>query len=435
MLIYVVQAGDSLFEIAARFQLSQERIIADNGIEEPSRLAVGQALLLRFPQEVYTVQPNDTLFSIAESTNTTVLQLLRNNPVLEGTSELILGEELVIRYRDEEKLGSFYVNGYTYPSISTDILQATLPYLSYLTSFSYGFQTDGSLIMPDDSRVLSLAEDTSAAPILLLSTLREDGSFSSEKANLLLQLTSAQDTLFSSLQATLRERGFVGVDVDFEYIDPSLREAYAAFIRRMHDTLAPDGYPVFVSLAPKTSADQQGILYEAHDYRLLGQAADRLLLMTYEWGYRFSEPMAVAPINRVREVVSFAVGEIEPQKLFLGIPNYGYDWQLPYVDGKTEARSISNTEAITLAARYGAEIRFDESAQSPYFRYRADDGTEHEVWFEDVRSIRAKAALANEYGLGGVSVWNMMRYYPGLWSVLDAEYRILPGRGSRSDER
>lgn len=433
MLIYVVQAGDSLFEIAARFRLSQERIIADNGIEEPNRLAVGQALLLRFPDEVYTVQPNDTLSSIAENANTTVLQLLRNNPVLEGTTELIPGEELVIRYRDEEKLDSFYVNGYTYPSISNDILRATLPYLSYLTSFSYGFQPDGSLIAPDDSRVLSIAKDYSAAPVLLLSTLREDGSFSSEKANLLLQSVSAQDALFSSLQTALKERGFIGVDVDFEYIDPSLREAYATFIRRLRDSLAPEGYLVFVSLAPKTSADQQGILYEAHDYRLLGQAADRLLLMTYEWGYRFSEPMAVAPINRVREVVSYAVREIEPQKIFLGIPNYGYDWQLPYIDGETEARSISNTEAIALAARYGAEIRFDESAQSPYFRYRAEDGTEHEVWFEDVRSIRAKSALANEYGLGGVSVWNMMRYYPGLWSMLDAEYRILPGKNGQSN--
>lgn len=423
MPIYVVRQGDTLNSIATRFNLSPERIIADNGIETPNRLAIGQALILQIPAQTVTVQPGDSLTSIAQAYGTTTNTLFQNNPSLEGLPDLIPGEELVIRY-EETPTSSLFVNGYTYPSIDRDVLRTTLPYLSYLTSFSYGFREDGSLIAPNDSEVIAITKNYPAEPILLLSTLQEDGSFSSEKANQLLSSPELQESVIQSLLEELSTRGFIGVDIDFEYVEPSLRQAYADFINRLHDALSPEGYQVFVSLAPKTSANQPGLLYEAHDYRLLGEAADRGLLMTYEWGYRYSMPMAVAPIDKVRQVVSYAVTEIPPEKLFLGIPNYGYDWPLPYVPNVTEATSISNTQAIDLASRYGAEIQFDEKTQSPFFRYRDDNGILHEVWFEDVRSIQAKTALATEFGLSGVSVWNMMRYYPGLWSIIAAEYEI-----------
>lgn len=130
-------------------------------------------------------------------------------------------------------------------------------------------------------------------------------------------------------------------------------------------------------------------MYEGKDYALLGSAADSVLLMTYEWGYTYGPPMAVAPINKVREVVDYAVTRIAPAKIDLGIPNYGYDWTLPYVRGTSAAKVIGNVEAVQIAVSAGVPIQFDEVAMSPYFRYEKD-GLEHEVWFEDVRSIREK---------------------------------------------
>ena len=135
--------------------------------------------------------------------------------------------------------------------------------------------------------------------------------------------------------------------------------------------------------------------------------------------------MAVAPLNKVREVVEYALTRISSGKVFLGVPTYGYDWTLPYIKGGAGAPSISPVEAINLARKYGADILYDETAQSPWFRYTDNDGRLHEVWFEDARSITAKLKLIEEYGLFGVGYWNSMRDFPQNWVTLNANYNIL----------
>ena len=158
-------------------------------------------------------------------------------------------------------------------------------------------------------------------------------------------------------------------------------------------------------------------MYEGKDYSALGAAADYVLLMTYEWGYKYGPNMAVAPLNMVRRVIDYAVTEIPPEKIRLGIPNYGYDWPLPFERGKTTAVTIGNVEAVQIAIQNDAEIHFDNTAQSPYFNYTRD-GIYHEVWFEDMRSMQAKFDLIKEYGLGGAGYWQIMRWWRANWLLL-----------------
>jgi spore germination protein len=146
--------------------------------------------------------------------------------------------------------------------------------------------------------------------------------------------------------------------------------------------------------------------------------------MTYEWGYTYGPPMAVAPLPNVRAVLDYAVTEIPATKILLGVPNYGYDWPLPFVQGTTRARSISNREAVRLAIYYGTAIQYDETAQSPFFRYTDDVGTVHEVWFEDARSMDAKLRLVAEYGFLGAGFWNLMRPSSQTWLTLASLYEI-----------
>lgn len=421
--IHVVQAGDSLYSIAQEYGVSVARLMADNQLPDPSRLAVGQTIVVRYPSAVYTVQPGDTLDAVARETGIPVRVLLQNNPNLRGESVIYPGQTLVLRYRGE-KQGTLSVNGYAYPFIDKGLLQRTLPYLTNLTPFTYGITPAGGLVDLDDQGLIAAAKSQGVAPLMHLSTLTQEGGFSNELASLVLNDMVVQDRLVSAVKARLRERDYSGLDVDFEFVFPQDAQPYATFITRLRRELAPLGYPVIVALAPKTSAGQPGLLYEGHDYQALGRAADQVLLMTYEWGYTYGPPMAVAPLPNVRRVVEYALTEIPAQKLWLGVPNYGYDWPLPFVQGTTKATSISNQYAVQLALRYGTAIQYDQSAQSPWFRYTDEQGREHEVWFEDARSIRAKLALVPEYGLYGVGYWNLMRPFPQNWVVLSSLYNI-----------
>ena len=108
----------------------------------------------------------------------------------------------------------------------------------------------------------------------------------------------------------------------------------------------------------------------------------------------------------------------------MGIPNYGYDWPLPYRTGETVGKSIGNVEAVRLAASQGAEIFYEETAQSPYFHYK-NDRTDHVVWFEDVRSIQAKLRVVSDYGLAGLGYWQIMRMFRANWLLLADTFRIL----------
>ena len=423
MTIHVVQAGESVGSIAMHYGVDPVRLAADNAVPADGALAVGQTLVVRFPRQVHAVQPGETLTSIAAAYGTSVRQLWRNNWPLGGMEDLSPGQVLVISYWDE-RLGTASFNGYAYPYIDPALLSAQLPYVTYLTPFTYGITAGGGLLPLEDDAMLSAARQRGTAPVMHLSTLTESGQFDTQRAEMVLTDFEVQDRLVAEVLQTVLRKGFAGLDVDFEYLPGELAEAYAAFLSRLQRLLHSRGLFVWAALAPKTSASQPGLLYEGHNYAAVGAATDGVLLMTYEWGYIYGPPMAVAPLPNVRAVLDYAITEIPAEKIFLGIPNYGYDWSLPFIQGVTRAQSISNQRAIELAVEYGIAIQYDETAQSPFFHYTDAGGTVHEVWFEDARSMSAKLRLIAEYGFQGGGFWNLMRPFSQTWLVLDALYDV-----------
>lgn len=286
MVIHVVRPGESLSSVAREYGVPLSQLAVDNGLQNDPRLVVGQALVVQFPQQVHTVQPGESLSSIARQYGMSLRQLYRNNPILGGGPVLYPGQTLVISYEGATE-GVLSVNGYAYPFIDKDLLQSTVPYLTFLTPFTYGFTPDGTLVDLDDGVLIAMAKAGGAAPLMHLSTLTGEGGFSNELAHIALTDRTVQDALISNLRRTLEEKGYRGLDVDFEYVFPEDASAYAAFLGRLTALLNPLGYPVIAALAPKTSADQPGLLYEVHNYRAIAEAVNEVLLMTYEWGYTY----------------------------------------------------------------------------------------------------------------------------------------------------
>ncbi|WP_295753513.1 glycosyl hydrolase family 18 protein [uncultured Oscillibacter sp.] len=423
MTIHVVKPGETVDAIAGSYGVSPQRLAADNSLPENLALAAGQTLVVRFPRQVHAVVAGETLTSIAADYGVTVRQLWRNNWELGGGDALAVGQVLVVSYF-EERLGQGIFNGYAYPFIEPALLAEQLPYLSAMAPFTYGITAEGGLLPLNDEAMLAAARVRGTRPVMHLSTLTEAGQFDTGRAELILTDYEAQGRLAAEVLQTILRKGYAGLDVDFEYLPGQLAASYAAFLGRLRQLLAAQGRFLWAALAPKTNTRQRGLLYEGHDYAAVSAAVDGVLLMTYEWGYTYGPPMAVAPLPNVRAVLDYAITEIPAEKIFLGVPNYGYDWPLPFVQGTTKAQSISNQRAIELAVQYGVAIEYDETAQSPFFHYTDAAGGVHEVWFEDARSMDAKLRLVAEYGFRGAGFWNLMRPFSQTWLVLDALYDI-----------
>lgn len=376
--------------------------------------------------QIYVVQTGDSVDTIAEAYDVSVYQLALDNQLI-YPYELAVGQALLIPVGERNPSRNAIVSGYAYPFISPWVLDQTLPYLSELPVFSYGFTYYGALLAPywDDEWMIAAARQQGVLPILTLTPFGEDGNFNNNLISSVVNNPAYTENLIQNLLTVMDEKGYRGVDIDFEYILAADRDAFTEFVRRVADAMRANGYHTSVALAPKTSADQAGLLYEGKDYRALGEAVEHVLLMTYEWGYTYGPPMAVAPINQVRRVVEYALTEIPAEKIDLGIPNYGYDWPLPYERGVTKAATINNVQAVRIAIAQGVPIEFDELSQSPYFHYldRAT-GVEHEVWFEDVRSLQQKFNLMKEYGLRGCGYWQIMQWFRANWLLLADNFYI-----------
>ncbi|QNU67347.1 LysM peptidoglycan-binding domain-containing protein [Ruminiclostridium herbifermentans] len=422
MRIHVVKPGESIYLIAQQYRVSPQKIISDNELENPEQLVIGQTLVILEGNRSHRVASGETLYSISRDYKLTVDELLNANPQISNPSMIFVGQIITIPPKTIN-FGSIEVNGYAFPNIDMEVLRKTLPSLTYLSIFSYQVKPDGSLTTIQDTPLINAARNAGVAPLMVITNIKEGGSFDSDLAHTILTNTSVQNNLIANITKTLKDKSYYGLDIDFEYIYAYDRDNYNNFLRRITAVLRPLGYTVTTAVAPKISADQLGVLYQAHDYPIHGALVDHVIIMTYEWGFTYGPPMAVAPINQVRRVINYAVTAIPRNKIFMGIPNYGYDWTLPYKPG-TAARALSNPGAVQLAYEVGANIQFDPVSQSPFFKYYDSSGRQHEVWFEDARSILAKLELANEYRLGGISYWTIGRYFPQNWLILNSVFKV-----------
>lgn len=415
---YVVKPGDVLWQIAARYSVSVQDLSAYNQITNPSLIFPGQLLFM--PYVLYPVQQGDNLWSIAQRYGVTIQEIAQMNQ-LTNVSFIYIGQLLRIPNRAKP---STEVNAYTTEIDEAGRLEVLQlgRYFTYLSPFMYSMREDGTITDLQDEGLIEAAQLNKVLPLLVLTNFR-NSEFDSDLAASVLRNPEVQETLITNLLAEMKTKGYSGLNIDFEYIYPEDRENYNNFLRRVVQRLHPEGFSVSTAVAPKERADQEGLLYEAHDYRAHGEIVDFVVLMTYEWGWAGGRPWAIAPINKVRDVLDYAVTEIPPEKILMGVPLYGRDWRIPWEEG-TFARTVSPKEAVDLAARYGVAIQYDETYQSPFFQYTDENGQRHEVWFEDARSMQVKYDTVKQYGLRGISYWVLGNPFPQNWPVLQNNFFI-----------
>lgn len=424
MTIHVVQPGENLEAIAGKYKIPLWLLSKINGLAANTSLVEGQAILILFPALIHTVVPGDTLYNISAQYDLSLRELFRNNPGLITKNYIYPGEPIVIHYESAPSQ-SIMLSGYAYPFIDISLFLQTLPYVTDFNSFTYEITEEGHLSKLGDDLLISLSKKLGTRPHMVISNLREPYGFDTNIVRSILGNRQTWTPLIEEILSVLKTKHYDGVDVDFEYVAQSDRESYPEFMSQLHRRLFNEGYTLTAALAAKTQDNAQGLLVEGIDYKALGAAADAVLLMTYEWGYAAGEPMAIAPLPKVKEVLDYAITQIPSEKILLGIPDYGYNWPLSTekANERPRASSLGNAQAVNLARSTGSVIHYDEESQAPWFSY-TQNGIMHEVWFEDARSILAKLSLIPQYKLKGAGYWNLMRPFPQNWPLLNSLYKL-----------
>jgi spore germination protein len=421
--IHVVEPGQTLWGIAQAYNFPINQLIQTNEIPNPDRLVPGQAIVIPIWGSYHWVQPGESLYLISQRYNVPVAEILRINQI-SNPNQIPVGLRL---YIPQQPRPSIEVGAYIDPRItgedSAQEVDEVGEHLTYLTIFSYAVNADGTLTPVEDQPSINAAYQDRVAPLMVLTNF-EEGTFSQELATTILTNEVLQDKVLDEALRIMEQKGYLGLDFDFEYLGEENRERYNQFLRKARTRLKERGYFLSTALAPKLSAEQEGVLYEGHDYAAHGEIVDFIFFMTYEWGWSGGPPLAVSPINEVRRVMEYAASVVPINKIMMGIPLYGYDWTLPYVPGGQWARSISPQQAIELAARYGVAIEYDPIAQAPHFNYIDEEGNEHEVWFEDARSIQAKFNLVKELGIRGFFYWVLGREFPQNWLLIQDNFVV-----------
>ena len=425
MQIHVVQTGQTLFQIAQMYSTTVSAIAEANELPNPNRLVVGQAMVIPIVGSFYWVQPGDSLFSIAQQFGMSYQELARINGI-SVTQPLQIGLRLYIPPRPRRDAET---NAYAEPfgnTVSPELEQSARqasPLLTYLAVFSYQVQEDGSLAAPPLNNLPAIARGSRTALMMAITNLVE-GQFSTELGRIILTDENVQNRLLDNILLIASQVGFKDIHFDFEFLPPELKDNYSDFLRKAKSRLAPEGLLLSVAVAPKTSSDQPGILYEAHDYGAIGAIADLVIIMTYEWGWSGGPPMAVSPIGPVTDVLEYALTQMPARKIMMGQNLYGYDWTLPFVPGGQFAKVVSPQRAIQIAMENNVSISYDNTAQAPFFYYNDNQGRRHVVWFEDARSIQAKFNLIKELNIRGVSYWKLGISFPQNWLLIEENFNV-----------
>jgi spore germination protein len=421
----MIQAGDTIEEIASMYGITVEKLIRDNELVNSDNLLVGQVIVIISPSETYTVMEGDTLETIAVDNNITVSELFRNNPFLATREYIYPGEELAISFN---RTTSFSTYGYANIFINRDTLRKTLPYLTYLSIFNYEIGNNGEALGSDeDIDIIQMAIQYGTIPLMHLAAITVLGVFDNELTYRLLNDGVFQDTLFENVINVLRDKGYYGIIISAQYITSENQDLFLNYTRKFSERLSQDGYLTIIAINPKVNTLDDEVVYEDIDYSEFSDVVDSILFLQYTWGILDTPPSPVISINNLSVFLDSIHTQVDADKISIGIPVLGYMWELPYVAGFSSSNILSRENIINLAVNVGATIQFDEVSQTPFFIFEnsSNDNVQYIVWYVYATTFDSLLRLLIEKGISSTGVWNIMSYFSQLWLVINSQYKII----------
>lgn len=265
-----------------------------------------------------------------------------------------------------------------------------------ISPFWYDVNASGAVVPLWNSENTTIINWSKSKGIKIIPLISNE--FSGRVVSGIINNPSLKQTHINNLVNKVMAMGYDGIELDYENLFAADKNAYSAFVKDLADELHSRGKLLVVTVHPKTESVGTWSGPKAHDYVALGQVADKIRIMAYDYHYGGGTPGSIAPATWVEEVLVYSVTAIPKNKIVLGIPNYGYDWG-PASKGLTYQQTINTAKA------YGAKI-IEDPINGPHYTYSAN-GVKHEVWFEDTLSLKTKLDLVNKYDINGIVIWRL----------------------------
>ncbi|WP_261132204.1 glycosyl hydrolase family 18 protein [Bacillus sp. Marseille-Q3570] len=421
MAIHSVVYGDTLWRISSMYGVPIPTIKQVNGLVSDA-LVPGLNLYLpdlNPPERFYQIRAGDTYWRLALQFQTTIQAIISANPGIDPNA-LRIGERIRIPTILKYPMQSLVFIDASDQSPYQDYLREISGSITYLAIFTYTFNREGALIQPNDETILQTSKQLNIKPLLVISNY-ERGTFSPELADEVLQNTTTRSVLIRNLVTAVNTKGFAGVSIDFEFVPPTRRNEFTAFLRELKAAL---GIRILqVNAHAKSSDLPTNRLVGFLDYRAIGEIVDIVTVMTYDYGYSIGPPDPIAPTWWVEQVLMYATGQINRRKVMMAMALYGYDWTLPHQEGSV-AGSLTANNAQNLAIANWSPIQYDLQSESPGYRYWKNN-VEHAVWFEDIRSFVAKYKQMEVYNLLGATYWRLRYRFPQNWAYLAKNIEVI----------
>lgn len=228
-----------------------------------------------------------------------------------------------------------------------------------------------------------------------------------------LNNTNYRDKLIKEVLAYSALYKLDGINIDFENMYVSDRDAFTQFVREITPFLKEQGLVV--------SVDVNDI--KCYDKKALSEVVDYVMYMSYDQHWRTS-PVAgsVAQITWVEERIKrvIEVENVPVEKLLLGIPFYTRLWTetIDETGKKTlESKALSMEAARNTVLQNSAKVVWEEES-GQFYAYYEKDNTVNKIWIEDANSINLRASLVHKYNLAGTCAWSSNFITFDVWDVL-----------------
>ena len=299
----------------------------------------------------------------------------------------------------------------TYNPDSLASLKVNIASLTHVSPYYYSLKADGTIDTRNEQPTTTAFLRANGVKILpMISTSAQHDAF-----HALLDTAEERDRLVAAIVGLVTSKGYDGIQIDFEGLNPTDRALLTDFMRRLHERLAPLGKLTTMAVAAKARDVQTG-WGGVYDYAALAPHVDLVVLMAYDYHYQNGkEPGAIAPVGWVRSVAQFGAHEFGAAKTLLGMPLYGMDWN---VAKGSPARTVRMADGPALAARPGATSGYSVVDDANWVRYTDEAGEAHEGWYEDERSIAAKLRVMTDLGLAGFALWRIGQESPAAWAAI-----------------